>query len=70
MKKVFIVFLAFAGIGGVAVWQWYDSGINERQVRYERRVLVVFTFLVVSLTGAAHRHQGADGRDDRTGLWR
>ena len=38
MKKVFIVFLAFAGIGGVAVWQWYDSGINERQVRYERDI--------------------------------
>ena len=39
MKKVFIA-LAFAGIGGVAVWQWYDSGINERQVRYERDIAV------------------------------
>jgi len=49
MKKVFIVFLVFAGLGGVAVWQWYDSGINQRQVRYERDVAKLRQKLVRNL---------------------
>ncbi len=49
MKKVFIVFLVFAALGGVAVWQWYDSGINQRQVRYERDIAKLRQKLVRNL---------------------
>jgi hypothetical protein len=49
MKKVFVVFLMFAGLGGVAVWQWFDKGTNERQVRYERDRAQLHQRLVQSL---------------------